>query len=728
MSDAPMSRPMSDADLKAVLRERLDSAIGLGEGRLARARRDAMRHYHGEPFGNEVEGRSQVVSRDVAHAVESLMPSLIRVFTSGDEVVRFEPIGPEDEAAAQQATDFVNWIWNRQNEGFRNFYSWFKDALLLRLGVVKIWWEEKVEHGRETYEGLTAAQVALLEIDPEIVIVARGPSRVPPPLALPPAAEAAAVEAAVAVGLIAPPDPVPLEELFDVEVRRTRPVGRVRVAPVPPEEFAIAPDAAGLEERPFCMQRTRRTVSDLVALGYDRAAIQAVASKSSFDAPERRARLDRADAFALMRAPGHDPSLREVTVTEAYLRIDRDGDGIAEYRMILAAGDDCELILEDREVDDNPFAALTPILLPHAFHGVSIADQTMDIQLIKSTLWRQMLDNLYLANNPEKEVVASEVNIDDLLTSRPGGLKRVKQPGMIRVLTTPFTAGASFPMLEYADGVLEGRTGVTRYNQGLDADALNKTATGISLISNAGQQRPELIARVFAETGVKRAFRRILQLVCQHQRQAQAIRLRGKWVNMDPRQWNHRMDLAVTVGLGTGNKDQKLAHLNMIAAKQEQILTTVGVENPLVTLDNYYNTLRRLVEAADLKTPDLYFTDPKERAEEMAAAGINPGAALAGLGGEEAEEDTAPDQAALERARLELDFARLELERQRQVDETELARLKLKLERDSIAAELDLKEAEIAARHGARADRPAAPAEAGEVRETEAGEVGEAIS
>lgn len=641
------ARPtMEESRLKAILNAHLDDSIGLGEGRLAAFRREALRYYRGEPFGNEIEGRSQVVSRDLAHAVESLMPSLVKVFTAGDEVVKFEPVGPEDEAAAAQASDYVNHIWNRQNEGFRNFYAWFKDALLFRLGVVKIWWEERAESAQEAYEGLTETQLALLAADPEVRIVEARPSRVPPP---PPALPEL------------PPAP-----LFDVELRRTAKRARVRIAPLPPEEFAIASGATSLEDRPFCAHRTRRRIGDLVAMGHDRAALLRLAGAGALPGPEAAARREGQGPGAGLFAPAGDldPSLREVTVTEAWLSVDWDGDGVAEYRRILAAGERAELILANEEADDNPFAALTPILMPHAFVGQSISDQCMDLQLIKSTLWRQMLDNLYLANNPEKEVVASEVNLDDLLTSRPGGLKRVRQPGMIRVLQTPFTAAASFPMLEYADGVLESRTGVTRYNQGLHADTLNRTATGINIISNAGQQRPELIARVFAETGVKRAFRLILRLVCRHQRQAEMVRLRNRWVEMDPRGWKDGMDLSVTVGLGTGSKEQKLGHLATIAAKQEQILQLAGLDNPLVSLGNYYNTLRRMVENADLKSPDLYFSDPSEAppAPPPPPEPPEPGMVLA-------------------QARLGLEAEKLRFERERAAAELALEEARIGLER-----------------------------------------------
>jgi hypothetical protein len=243
---------------------------------------------------------------------------------------------------------------------------------------------------------------------------------------------------------------------------------------------------------------------------------------------------------------------------------------------------------------------------------MSIADQTIDLQLIKSTLWRGALDALYLSNSPQIGAVEGQVNLDDLLNRRPGGIVRLKSADALVPITTAPLGGDVFQMIEYIDSVREQRTGVTRYNQGLDADTLNKTATGINAIQNAAEQRLELIARVFAETGVKRAFRRILELVCKHQQKPKIIRLRQSWVAMDPREWNDQMDLSVSVGLGTGNRDQQVAHMtNLLQLDQQIVQMQGGVDGPLVTVQNIYNKLAKLVEASGLKTVASYYTDPR---------------------------------------------------------------------------------------------------------------------
>lgn len=268
-------------------------------------------------------------------------------------------------------------------------------------------------------------------------------------------------------------------------------------------------------------------------------------------------------------------------------------------------------MLENEEADGHPFAALCPNPLPHRFWGLSVADQTLDLQVVKSTLWRGALDSIYLANAPQLGVLEGKVNVDDLLNRRPGGIVRMRDAGAIIPIATQPVSADAFQMIEYLDTVREQRTGVTRYNQGLDADTLNKTATGIHAIQSAAQQRLELIARIFAETGVKRAFKRVLELVSKHQSAPHIIRLRNRWVAMDPRAWSEEMDLAVTVGLGTGNRDQQVLTLLRLLELDERIVALQGdVSGPLVTARNVYNMLVKLVEAAGLKSADSYYSDP----------------------------------------------------------------------------------------------------------------------
>lgn len=612
---------LTEDDIKSILALKVASAIGGGlNDAIAQSRVKAEQYYKGEPFGDEKSGRSKVVSRDVAETVDGVMPSMLKVFAGGDEVARFDPTQPQEEAAAKQATDYVNWIWNQQNDGFTIFHSWFHDGLLKRNGIIKITWEEAPEKEREDYKGLSRDELLALLTDNDLepTWLTANDSQSGAKLEVHP-------EALKNKGLLVQlaqkmPDTATVDACF----YRGHQISRVRIVNVPPDEFLIDRRAASLDEPPFLGHRRKRTLSDLIEQFPEKKDLILQLSGSDGAADFQQERMERfADEAQLVREDGIiDPMTREVWVLEGYLRADMDGDGWAELLCVFAAGYDASgagEILSIEEVDDHPFAALTPLPLPHKFWGMSMADQVMDLQQIKSALWRGALDSVYLANAPQIGAVENQVNLDDLLNRRPGGIVRIKTPTALVPIPTVPVAQDAYQMIEYADSVREQRTGVTRYNQGLDADTLNKTATGVNLIQNASQQRTELIARVYAETGVKRAFRRILELVCKHQKSPMQIQLRGEWAVMDPREWNSRMHLTVTVGLGTGNKDQQLAHVMTLLQLDQQIaLGQGGMNGPVLTWKNLYAKLRKAVEAAGLRSVEAYYTDPGDNPQTQA--------------------------------------------------------------------------------------------------------------
>lgn len=573
--------------LRAEAQERVAAADGGDSSTLARQRIDAEKYYRGDPFGDEVTGRSQVVSRDVAQYVDSQMPSLMRVFASGDEVVVFEPTGPEDVEGARQATDYVNWIW-RQNDGFLRFHHWFKDGLLFKLGVVKVWWDDTPKVTRERYRGLTDAQLQSLQGDADIEVGEVETQTIPGP-----------------EGLIA---------LHDVAVVKTNRGGRVKAMNVPPEEFRFGQRTRDDSESSVFAHVRKMPRGELIAMGYPADEVVNLSGGSDGDNDAQKIERFRDVDDGRVTTASED----DVEVVEAYFRYALEDDEAPRHWMVTYSG---STVLACEEVDDHPFACVTPILMPHRLVGLSTADQTMDIQRAKSTIQRQMLDNMYLQNMPQIGAVEGQANLDDLLTRRTGGVVRLKNPNaLVPIPTTPL-GQEPYQMIEYLDTQGEQRTGATRYNQGIDANSLNKTASGINLIQNAAAQRLELIARVYAETGVKRAFRRILSLVQKHQTAPQMIRLRGQWVPMDPRGWSTSMDMTVTVGLGNGNKDQTLAHIMTLLQLDQQIVTMQGgVNGPLVTAENIYNKLKKLIEAAGLRSVEPYYTDPADpKVREMMA-------------------------------------------------------------------------------------------------------------
>jgi hypothetical protein len=373
--------------------------------------------------------------------------------------------------------------------------------------------------------------------------------------------------------------------------------------------------------------------------------------------------------------------MQEIEVFECYIQTDYDEDGIAELRRVLYAGSE---ILENEEADYMPFCSITPIPMPHKFFGQSLADRAMDIQLIKSTITRQILDNLYLANNPRKTAVEGRVNMDDLLSSVVGGVVRVKDPNAIGDLAVPMIASQAFPMLAYLDQIQEKRTGINQASQGLDPNILqNTTATAIAMVQNSAAAKVELIARVFAETGVKDLFRNILHLVCKYQDKERIIRLRGRFVAIDPREWSSEYDISINVGLGTGNKDQQMAMLAMVLDKQEKIIQGYGPSNPLVSVGQYRATLGRMIESAGYKDSSEFFKEITPEIEQAIAQPQPP------------QQD--PAMAALiEQSRMQLEIAR-----EKAMNDIALARQKaeaqIQLEREKAQAELELKAAEFKA-------------------------------
>src|SRR6478609_192052 len=462
---------MSDAELRALLAaEKADALSAMAASKLSEERAAALDYYLGDMSRDmpAPDGRSKAVSTDVADTVEGLMPALMDIFTSGDEVVRFEPVGPEDVAAAEQETDYVNHVFMQQNAGFIVLYSFIKDALLSKVGIVKVWWETREEHERETYYDLDDAAFAIISAEPGVESVAHTERR-------PANSEIAGSEEAH------PDSPPAISHslLHDVTVRTTRTRQCARVEGVPPEEFGIARNARSIRDTDYCFHDVLRSEARLIAQGYDREQIKRLPSHGVADTIEAQARDTVNEGTQKQGDEGHNTASRLIHVTEHYVRMDYEGNDLLSedgrkrpdarlYRV--TTGGEGEVLKRDGEpdvieVDEIPFAAMTPVIVTHRFFGRSIADLVMDIQRIKTSLLRALLDNAYLANNPRTEVPeshATETTLDDLLVSRPGGIVRTKLPGGLSVIAHPDVGGHAFPLLQYQDATREWRTGVSR--------------------------------------------------------------------------------------------------------------------------------------------------------------------------------------------------------------------------------------------------------------------------
>jgi hypothetical protein len=474
----------------------------------------------------------------------------------------------------------------------------------------------------------------------------------------------------------------------NVKLKKTTNNGKVTVENVPPEEFLISKRARSIADSPFTAHRKMMTRSELVAMGYDEELVESLPTGDALEfSPERIARYTRGEQPTDMDS--NDESMQLVEVFECYLKVDMDDDDIAEYRRVVYAGHE---ILEEHECDYNPFHSLCPIPIPHKFYGQSLADRAMDLQLIKSTVVRQMLDNLYLTNNYRVGAVEGQVNLDDLLTSTAGGVVRLKNPAAIVPMTVQSSAGQSFPMLEYLDAIQAKRTGVSDTQQGLDPNLLqNVTATAVSAMSAASTGKLELIARIFAETGVTSLFRGILHLLCKYQDKARVVRINGEFIPFDPREWKTNYNVNINVGLGTGQRQEQLATMQMILAKQEEIITNYGLSNPLVNIKQYRDTLAKFIHMAGFKDSTEFIN---EITPEMNAQLSQPQP-------EKVDPNTQAAQvlAQVEREKAQLkaqtDAAKLELEREQMQLKAQKDALELQQKEVQQTTELALKELQI---------------------------------
>jgi hypothetical protein len=601
---------MTDDELIELVKREERTSLDYLSGSLADERSENMELYLGDKTRELTaqEGRSSVVSMDVQEAVESMMPYLMKVFTSGDEVVKFNPKSKEDVKQAEQETDYVNHVIINQNNFFLIANQWFKDSLINKNGYVKFWWDETESVSEERYTGLTDVELEMLLKDDSVEPLEHSEYIDTNSQEMQQLVQAGIVQSLGDGRFVAPPEVEPsLPKLHDIKVKVTNKEGKAKIEPCPPEEILISADERSIDPNTvrFFEHRQWKTISDLREMGYDVEDDIADDSSTLFMSEEWLSRNEFAEEEVWRDDQLTGPN-RRVVYREAYPLVDFDGDGIAERRLVCLVGNK---ILSNETTDLVPFANLTPYIMPHRHIGRALADYVKDIQVIKSVIMRNVLDNFYASNNG-RWAISDKVNLDDMLVSRPGGVVRVDGApmGEIMPMVSQPIGNSAFPLMEYLDTNKENRTGITRYNQGLDANSLNKTASGINQIMSAAQAKQELIARTFAETGVKQLFAGIHKLLLQHSRKEEIIRLRNEWVPVDPRQWKTRTDMTVAVGLGTGNKQEMLMQIMQILQVQREAIS-VGIATP----QNIYEACIELTKNAGFKDGDKYWTNPAQQ-------------------------------------------------------------------------------------------------------------------
>ena len=650
-TDTQAAEVMDLDELQGIISMELTDAVSYIDTDLSPIRAKGTEYYRGDLFGTEEEGRSQVVAMEVRDTVSAMMPSLMRIFFSTENTVEFVPTGPEDVANAQQATDYCNFIFNSDNSGFLTTYATFKDSLVRKCGIMKCWWEEDETVRIEEYSGLDDQTLQILMQEQDGVVV-----------------------------MNTYPDQM-MGQLHDVQIKRKIKGGRVRIMSVPPEELLLDRRARSFDDSAIIAHRQMATVAQLIEMGYDEDEVRENITSNDLDTNEEYLARQPMSSFGVS-VESANPMMERVLYVEAYLRVDYDKDGIPELRKVCCIGSGYK-ILRNLPTSYIPFIDFPCDPEPHTspLEAMSIFDITHDLQEIKSEILRNTLDSLAQSIHPRTAVVEGQVNIDDVLNNETGAIIRMRAPGMVQPFSTPFVGQAAFPMLDYMDQLREDRTGMSKAAMGLNADALqSSTKAAVAATISASQGRIELISRLMAE-GMKKLFKSILFLVTTHQDKARMVRLRNEFVQIDPRAWDAAMDCSINIGLGNGDTNERVAALMQISAKQQEVLTQLGVVNPLVTPAQYSSTLRKIVELNGFRDPGQFFNQIPADYQPPTPPQPKP----------TPEEVLAQVQAQSIQADIQKKAAELELKRQQMMMDNDLNRDKMYQEMALKKYELELK-------------------------------------
>lgn len=587
---------LDDHDIRAIVGKRLADAVGSSHNELNVQREKALDFYFGRPLGNEIDGRSQVVSKDMMDTIEWLMPSLMRVFTI-KSAVQFDPVGPEDEEQAQQESEYVSHVLWKKNPGFMLIYTWLKDALMCKVSYVKYWWDESESVTVRRYSGLTEDEVALLMQD------------------LNQGAKAEITESEQ-------------DEtgLWSCKIRITTKTGGLKIEGTPAEEVIVSSDCKGsVKDAKFVGHPRRLTRSDLMEMGYSRKVVESI---NDYPLPIAGNTVgmarDTINEHSDRKDDGVDWATEELTLLECYTYVDADDDGIAELRHFLIGGD---TILENEEFDEIPFESWTPIPLPYRHAGLSVYDLVEDLQRIHTALERSLLDNAYFGNNQRIAYDKNTVNVGMLQINRPGGHVANDGPPAASIMQLPVADIATrlLPVIQHVQQIRERRTGVGDMTTGIDADTLAQATKGAYMdAKGAANQRIEAIARIFAETGLASLYGSIHRLLMRHQDWPERYRLREKWVTANPSEWQARANLTISVGLGTAGREEVRANLATMAGAQQQAAQSQGLIQP----KNVYALFRRIQAELGFEN-EAFITDPaspeyQQYIEQMSQAPPDP--------------------------------------------------------------------------------------------------------
>jgi len=659
----------NEEELQGVLKSEMDDAKDFID-QIDQDRADATDYYLGNAPTAQSSMQSEFVSTDVRDSVLFMLPSIMRTFFGTTKIVEFIPHGPEDIQLAKQQTDYINYVIQQKNPGFKVLYDAFKDALIRKTGFVKAYWDDSITASTHEYTDISPEAYQALTLDPNVEVIEEKIEMQSMTIMNPETGEEITQETPAS---------------YDVKIRRVKAKDQVVIEAVPTEEILISRHARDLNSSPYVAHRMVKTVSDLVAMGYDKEQMEEFAgSGSAVDEDSydlEQARNPYADFTGVDRA---DSNSKSVLYIEHYVFYDLDGDGIDERIRVCTVGNGLNIV-NSTPWDDLPITLFCPDPEPHTSIGSCPADYLMPIQAAKSQIMRDTLDSLGHAIFPRMGIVEGQVNIDDVLNTDIGQPIRMRAPGMVQPFSVPFVGKEAFPVLSYLDEAKENRTGVSKASAGLNAEALQSTTSAAVTATMSGAQgRVELICRHFAD-GMKDLFKLVNSLVIKHQEGQDMMRLNNEFIPVDPRYWDADKDMVINVGISKNSDEEKFQVLTALSQKQEQILQTLGPNNPLVNLQQYANTLTKMIEMAGFKDATTFIntTVPPMPPQPQEPAKPSPEEMLA-----QAEAMKAQNLA------------------QKAIIDAETDRMKIIMDddrnRDEHEADLKLKIAELQAKYGAQ--------------------------
>lgn len=598
---------LSEDELQRIMHAVVADAEALVDDELSPERAQATDYFNGEPFGNEEEGRSQFVMTVVRDVIRGMMPSIMRVVFGPDRIVEYTARTAAGVANAEQATDYVQYVFAEENGGFNETHSVVMDGLTKKLGVFKWWWDKT--NRRMARDEMSEDELNVLASRPEVTLFKA--------VELPPEEQDDEQGESYADGdEPQQPQPGAPEQEPTAPQKRYRVdymvdvAGSICVRAIPPEQFIISRGAHSVEDALMVGHRTELSRGELLALGIPEDVLDEYGERD-VNLEENPEAIERNASFN--QTQSQDPEAGEandkIKYVEAYPYLDLYGTGQLVLCKVCLIGPDNHVALPPEPVEERPFAPFCPVPEPHAVIGQSVADLTMDLQLVKSMVVRSIFDSLALSIYPRIAFVEGLVNVEDLLSNAIGNPIRMKKEGAAQPFTHPFTGEAALPVIDMLDQIEENRTGRDKGSMGLDADALqSSTREGVERILAASQEQIEYLIRLFVEQTLKPLFKGMYRMLVKYKPAERLVKLRGLYVPINTAEWDADMDVVVNVALGTTSTEKKLSALTMIAGKQEQVFATMGPINPLVSLAQYSFTLRRMTELAGEKNSANYFS------------------------------------------------------------------------------------------------------------------------